>query len=73
MMTRTRRSSSLEERRGAFPFVRGAERLELTALSGCSGLSVENPNKKGGGAGDMIKGILQKAKEYVIHSLDVAG
>ena len=32
-----------------------------------SGLSVENPNARrgNGGMGDMIKGILQKAKEYV--------
>lgn len=56
-------SSSLEARRGASTLPADS------ALIRSSGLSVENPNARrnaAGGMNDMIKGILQKAKESVL-------
>lgn len=51
-----------------------AEQAEFFTGGEKSGLSVENPNAKrkgnpAGGASDSVKGILQKAKEYVPTSL----
>ena len=70
--TRSNSSSSPGERRGIHHRAFSSRRTHLSLF--CSGLSVENPNARrgnsSGGMGDMIKGILQKAKEFVfaLHS-----